>query len=164
MSPETAAPSAKRWRFQFSLRTLMTFVLIYGALWFATIKLGGAALAQSYSSQFSNDRVRLGVNDSVALLVVSTGNFQDNAIGKKWVETDSYYGDTKLQGRVFSPLPFVLLWNWDISSLKHGEHQPIKQFDVTYLWIPGSEIKVEKVPELSGFQKFNPDSDWAFPD
>jgi len=57
---DTQTPTAKRrrWRFQFSLRTLMIAVLAYGFLWVVTIKWGGAMLARDYAAHYKSSSVR----------------------------------------------------------------------------------------------------------
>ena len=110
-------------RFQFSLRTLMLAVLVYGVLWVITIKWG--------ANQIACD-LKIVINDpEIHWVSKADGSFSyDIPIQEFNAECVSH-----------APIPFVVIWTVDTaysrgSDIKRARHQ------LVYLWFLGAYKKL----------------------
>jgi hypothetical protein len=88
----------RRWRFRFSLRTLIAAVLVYATLYLVTLRVGGAALTQQFADKFRErgDTVSVG-SDGRSIRVEPQWDSWPDAI----------------RGKAIAVAPFVLIWRWE---------------------------------------------------
>ena len=133
MTPLNALPRRKR--FQFSLRTLMIVVLVYGGLWLLTIKWGANQLARELAAEYSEE-----VEQSESKWM-KDGHIEFRGTGNFF---------TPASGGIPTPTPFTI--NLSVVSrfpfVLHDEEKfVINDRDVggpthDYLWFLGARLKL----------------------
>ncbi len=133
-------PKSRRWRFQFSLRTLMIAVLAYGAFWTLTYTLGASAIATNFAEEYRNHATRIGKRDYFR--IESKGAALHVEVSKGEMVP------TVIKGEGFAIAPFVILWKWDLQELEGGTLRSVK-LSSYHFWIFGHITDSKYFPSVN---------------
>ncbi|HLX59842.1 MAG TPA: hypothetical protein VKX17_01050 [Planctomycetota bacterium] len=131
----------RRRRFQFSLRTLMATVLVYGGLWLVTLKWGGRVLALSYAEAYRDEDVRIADNDMAKLEVYPRRKYP-------WMVDRQ-----ALRGTVYVPAPFVLIWRWEYKERGRTDWLKIPEDSDFHFWLMGYHWTRAKYTSLFHYRR-----------
>lgn len=104
---QAPTPKRRRWRFQFSLRTLMIAVIVYGMLWIVTIKWGVNQLALEEALERAPDFHKY-------WQIQKPENGQITLFGK----TGEYNRSEPMRLKItaYSPAPFLIVRKTDLAN------------------------------------------------
>jgi len=130
----------RRWRFQFSLRTLILAVVGCGLLWLFTLKTGGNAVARAYALANANRIVQFTNNDGSIIVQNTDSNaglpiFEKNSTHRYKDIPDYFEPRQQFRGTATAIAPFVILWRWD-ELKKDGTIERLEPTGL-HLWLPG---------------------------